>query len=289
MTHLFVSLTLIDPRRMIDACGKVFLLAALAALAGCARPPGLSAPAAGRTSWIDKTKLVDLTHTFDASTLYWPTNQPFRLTRAAWGMTPGGWWYASNDYSASEHGGTHTDAPIHFNEGGWTLERVPLDRLIGPAVVVDVSGSCKDDPDYAASEEDIRAAERTNGSFPEGCVVLLRTGWGSFWPDRARYLGSAAPGDASNLHFPGFSEGAARYLAGSGKVVGVGLDTASMDPGNSKDFMTHRILSAANIYGLENLAELERLPAKGATLIALPMKIGGGTGGPTRVIAILPN
>src|SRR5438093_302641 len=139
----------------------LFLLSACAALlaAGCSPKPEATAPSANRSSWIDKSKLIDLTHDFDATTLYWPTNQPFRLTRVAWGRTPGGWWYASNDYSASEHGGTHTDAPIHFHEGGWTLDRIPLERLIGPAAVVDVRAACQENPDYAATAEDIRAWE----------------------------------------------------------------------------------------------------------------------------------
>ena len=134
----------------------------------------------------------------------------------------------------------------------------------------------------------MRDWEAANGPIPDGAIVVLRTGWGERWPDRARYLGTAEPGDVAHLHFPGFSEGAARYLAGSGKLVGIGLDTASLDPGVSKTFVAHQVFSAANLYGLENLAALEKLPAKGATLIALPMKIGGGTGGPTRVVAILP-
>ena len=265
--------------------GRVALLAAVLAIAGCAAPPD---PPAARSTWIDESKIVDLTRSFDESTLYWPTNEPFRLTKVAWGTTAGGWWHASNDFSASEHGGTHTDAPIHFGEGGWTVDQIPLDRLVGPAAVIDVSSSCADNPDYTATAADIRAWEETHGALPEGAIVLLRTGWGERWPDAGRYLGSAARGDASNLHFPGFSEDAALYLVETGKVVGVGIDTASIDPGISQDFIAHRILAAANIYGLENLAELERLPETGATLIALPMKIGGGSGGPSRVIAILP-
>lgn len=262
------------------------LFAALGAAACTAPSPQVAAQPA--TSWIDETKIVDLTHAFDDSTVYWPTSQPFHLARAAWGRTPGGWWYASNDYSASEHGGTHTDAPVHFHEGGWTLDQIPLDRLVGPAVVIDVRASCRQQADYAATEEDVRAWEKAEGPLPDGAIVLLRTGWAEGWPDRERYLGSAAPGDVANLHFPGFSEGAARYLAGTGKVSGVGLDTASLDPGASKNFIAHQVFASANIFGLENLAALDRLPAKGATLVALPMKIGGGTGGPTRVVAILP-
>ena len=138
------------------------------------------------------------------------------------------------------------------------------------------------------SVADIKQWERQHGRIEAGAVVLVRTGWGRFWPDRKTYLGSDAPGDTANLHFPGISREAAELLARERRIDGVGIDTASLDFGQSKDFIAHRILNGANIYGLENVANLERLPAVGATIIALPMKIKGGSGGPVRIIALLP-
>jgi kynurenine formamidase len=271
------------------------ILAVATALGGMlvavrARP----APDAGEARRVDggpalpDAKVVDLTYAFDATTIYWPTDQSFRWERTKWGPAPGGYWYASATYAASEHGGTHIDSPIHFAEGGATVDRIPPEKLIGPAVVIDVSEACARDRDYRLRVADIAAWERAHGPIPAGAIVLMRTGWGRFWPDKVRYLGSATPDDAASLHFPGISQEAARWLAAEREIDGVGTDTASLDAGPSRDFLAHRALNGAGLYGLENVAHLDRLPPTGATLIALPMKIKGGTGAPTRIIAILP-
>jgi kynurenine formamidase len=236
---------------------------------------------------IDDSKLVDLTHTFDDKTIHWPTAKPFVWHKDGWGKAAGGYWYASGSFEASEHLGTHIDSPIHFAEGKATTDTIPLRQLVGHALVIDVSKACAANRDYELSPDDIETWEKTNGQIAPGTIVLIKTGWAKFWPDRARYMGTAAPGDVRNLHFPGISPDAAKLLA-SRRIDGVGLDTASLDHGPSNDFRAHRILTAAGIYGLENVAALDRLPAKGATLIALPMKIRNGTGGPVRIVAILP-
>jgi kynurenine formamidase len=232
--------------------------------------------------------VVDLTYPFDEQTVYWPTARPFRLDVVARGETASGFWYAANEFQAAEHGGTHIDAPVHFAAGGWTTAEVPLPRLAGPAVVVDISARARLDADAELAVDDVLLWEERHGAMPAGAIVLMRSGWGSRWPDRARYLGSDVSGDASRLRFPGFSRGAAEFLVRERAIDAVGTDTASIDPGRSRDFPAHRIFAAANVPVLENLAALDRLPARGATLIALPMKIAGGTGGPTRVIAVLP-
>ncbi|HXE89617.1 MAG TPA: cyclase family protein [Terriglobales bacterium] len=236
---------------------------------------------------IDERKLVDLTHAFDSSTVYWPNAQPFEWKKESWGMTAGGYWYTAAHYAASEHGGTHLDSPIHFGEGKAALDELPVAQFVGPAVVVDISEACARDADYRLRPEDISAWEKKHGAIPAGAIVLVRTGWGRFWPDKKKYLGDDTPGRTTGLHFPGISREAAELLVAR-RVDGVGIDTASTDYGQSRDFPAHRVLAAANIYGLENVADLERLPATGATLIALPMKIKGGTGGPVRIIALLP-
>lgn len=255
---------------------SILVVAILAlALSACAR------------SAIDEAKVIDLTYDFDERTIYWPTAKPFQWEKEAWGPSAGGYWYTAARYAASEHGGTHLDSPIHFAEGKATVDQIPLTSLIGPAVVIDIASKCSNNADYRLSADDIVSWERERGRIPDGAIVLVRTGWGRHWPDRKRYLGSDVAGDATNLHFPGIASDAAEMLARQRKVDGIGIDTASIDYGASKDYIAHQILYGAGIYGLENLANLEQMPVKGATLIALPMKIKGGTGAPLRVIAVL--
>jgi kynurenine formamidase len=163
---------------------------------------------------------------------------------------------------------------------------VPLQRLVGPVVVIDVSDKAVADRDYRVTPEDILDFEARHGRIESGMRVLVRTGWSRRWPDAAAYLGHAT--DATKLHFPSYGAEAARLLVEERKVALLGIDTASIDYGPASDFPVHRIAAAADVPGLENLTELQALPARGATLIALPMKIAGGSGGPTRVVALVP-
>jgi len=254
----------------------------LAPILLCALLCGCSSPGP-----MDETALVDLTYAFDANTIYWPTAERFELRQAAWGMNSQGLWYASNEISCSEHGGTHLDAPIHFAEGKRTVEAIPIEQLMGAACVIDIRSSCATNRDYLLAAADIEAHEEVHGRIPKGAVVLVHTGWGRHWPDASKYLGNSKPGDASNLHFPGISEAAAAVLVERGIDL-VGIDTASLDHGPSEFFRAHRTLAKANIPGLENVAHLEQLPPRGATILAMPMKIAGGTGGPCRIVAFLP-
>ena len=239
-------------------------------------------------SAIDESKIVDLTYAFGPDTVYWPTAKPFVLERLAFGKTHAGFWYAANNICLAEHGGTHVDAPIHFAEGKWSADQIPVDKLIGPATVIDVRSQAARDPDYRVTVEDIRRWEKAHGRIPDGAIVLALTGWGRFWPDKKKYLGTDKPGDVDNLHFPGFSQEVAEFLIREREIDAVGIDSASSDYGQSKNFITHRILSGASKPALENVANLDRLPPRGATVIALPIKIMGGSGGPVRIIALLP-
>lgn len=234
-------------------------------------------------------RIVDLTHPFDDRTIYWPTSpSTFELEMLSHGHTEGGYFYSAAAFSAPEHGGTHLDAPIHFFEGGQTSEQIPLERLIAPAVVIDVSAQAEQDSDYRLTADDVLAFERRHGRIAAGTIVLLRTGWSARWPDRRAYLGDDTPGDASRLSFPSYGEDAARFLVTEREVAAIGADVASIDYGRSTDFIVHRIAAERNVPGFENLTRLEELPPRGALVVALPMSIRGGTGGPLRAVALVP-
>lgn len=249
----------------------------------------VATPAGSQTIDVDRSAIVDLTHAFDERTVYWPTSpSAFELDSLAWGETEGGWFYSAFAFSTPEHGGTHLDAPIHFARGGQAADEVPLERLVGPAVVIDVTERAAQDRDYLLTRDDVVRFEQEHGRIAPGTIVLLRTGWSRFWPDRAAYLGDDTPGDASNLHFPSYGEDAARLLVEERQVAALGADVASIDAGASTDFAVHRVAAAANVPGFENLTNLDRLPATGAVVVALPVKIAGGSGGPLRAIAFVP-
>ncbi|MBI4419382.1 MAG: cyclase family protein [Gemmatimonadetes bacterium] len=238
----------------------------------------------------DPSRWVDLSYSFDDKTIYWPTAQPFKLTKVADGMTPGGYYYSAANFSAAEHGGTHLDSPVHFAQGRHTTDQIPLARLIGPAVVIDVRAKAAANRDYRIDAQDLKEYEARQGRIPDGAIVLFRTGWGSRWPDRKAYLGTDATGPKAvpELHFPGIDTTAARWLVTDRRVDAVGIDTPSIDYGQSTTFDVHRILFDANIPAFENVANLERVPQAGAYVVALPMKIAGGTGGPLRIVAAVP-
>jgi kynurenine formamidase len=267
---------------------RTFCLIAVAALTQPQAPAAApAAEAAART--LATARIVDLTYPFDEKTIYWPTSPSgFELKQLSHGETPGGWFYSSNSFCTPEHGGTHIDAPIHFSARGRTVDQIPARQLIGPAAVIDVHAKASGDPDYRLTVQDVKDWEKRHGKVPAGAIVLLRTGWGKRWPDRKAYLGDDTPGDASKLHFPSYGKESAQYLVGERHVAAIGVDTASIDYGASKDFIVHQLANGANVPGLENVASLESVPESGAWVIALPMKIAGGSGGPVRIVALLP-
>jgi kynurenine formamidase len=232
---------------------------------------------------------VDLSHDFSAETIYWPTARPFALEVVSAQQTPGGFYYAANNICAAEHGGTHLDSPVHFAEGRETTDRIPLERLIGEAAVVDVSKQAAGNRDYRLDVAALEAWEAAHGRIGEKTIVLVRTDWSKFWPDKERYLGTTktGPDAVPDLHFPGIDSTAAAWLVAR-KVKAVGIDTPSIDYGQSTDFMTHRILYASSIPAFENVAALAQLPATGSLVVALPMKIKNGSGGPLRIVALIP-
>lgn len=234
---------------------------------------------------------VDLSHEYSDETLYWPTEEGFEKNAEFEGHTDGGWYYTAYSFCTAEHGGTHLDAPVHFAEGRQTVERIPLYRLIAPVVVVDVSEQAGANADYQVSVADLQAWEASHGEVPQGAIVVFNTGFAERWPDREAYMGTAERGAqaVAKLHFPGIHPDAARFLVRHRGIASVGIDTPSIDYGQSKDFMTHRILFEHDIPGFENLARLDELPPTGAFMVALPMKIRGGSGGPLRAVAFVPD
>ena len=286
----------------------MFLVAVLAA-AGCvtgdqntrdtpAKTPAASPDAAGdlvpagsKYTAGNPGRILDMTYTFDEKTIYWPNAVPFNLTRESAGITDRGYWYAANFYSASEHGGTHADAPLHFAQNGRTIDQIPLEEWIGPAVMIDARLQCSRDRDYLLSVEDITRWEENYGRIPAGAWVIMYTGIGTLsYPDPEQVLGTAKKGLAAlpELSFPGFSYESAAFLTKERNITGIAIDTPSIDYGRSQDFPVHRVICGADKRGLENIANLDKLPATGAVLYVIPLPIKGGTGAPARVFAILP-
>ena len=266
-------------------------------LAACQAPESEGEPGApGSTAELAAAfagqggRWVDLSHDYSEQTLYWPTDSlGFQFEELAYGETDLGYFYSAYRFATAEHGGTHLDAPIHFARGADAVERIPLDRLIGPAVVVDVTDRVT--PDYLVSVADLEAHEAEHGRIPDGAILIVRTGWWERWPDREAYLGTPLTGQAAipDLHFPGIAPEAARWLADNRSIGALGIDTASIDFGQSTDFQTHVALYTAGIPGLENVANLGELPVTGSFVVALPMKIAGGSGAPVRIAAFIPD
>lgn len=257
------------------------LIVACAVLRGAAPAP--ADPFAGG-------RWVDLAHDYAPDTLYWPTAEGFALEVEFKGVTPQGYFYAANRFRTSEHGGTHLDAPIHFARDRRTVDRIPLDQLIGAAAVVDVRAACAADPDHEVGVGELQAWEARHGRIPEGAILLLNTGFAARWPDALRYLGTAEKGPAAvaKLRFPGLAPAAARWLVAERRLKAVGIDTASIDRGRSQLFESHRVLFEREIPAFENVASLDALPAVGTRIVALPMKIRGGSGAPLRIVAWVP-
>lgn len=238
----------------------------------------------------EHSRIVDLTHSFGSDTVVWPTEQDFKLIVQHAEDTPGGYYYASNRMEMPEHGGTHIDAPIHFSRGKQTLDQIPIDRLVGAGIRIDVAEQCARDRDYRVTISDLERWEAVHGRIPSQAIVLLNTGFARFWPSRKDYLGTELRGQegVQALHFPGLHPEAAAWLVRERQVKAVGIDTASIDYGQSTKFETHVALLSENVPVFENLADLHDLPYRGFDVVALPMKIAGGTGGPLRIIAVVP-
>lgn len=231
-----------------------------------------------------KTKVIDLTYPLNSKNAYWPGESYNSFKHEVLASMEKDGVYSAR-YSTPEHLGTHIDAPIHFEPNQPTVDKIPLEDLVGPAVVIDVSKRTVANPDYRLTVDDITDWESHHGTIPQGTIVLLHTGWGKRWEDYERYKNQDKNGV---LHFPGFSRESALFLADNRKVKALGIDTMSVDYGPSQDFPTHHIFNSRGRWLLENLANLDKLPPTGATLLVAPIKIEGGSGGQARVWAFIP-
>lgn len=258
-------------------------LAATAAAQASDATAAEGSPPAGRLIPQDAT-IIDLTYALNENNAYWPGEnyRPFRLVTIATLEKDG---VLSKAISMPEHLGTHIDAPNHFEKNQPSVDRIPLHQLFVPGVVIDVTARVELDADYQLQLSAIEEWEREHGRIPKGAVVLLKTGWSRFWTNYTRYKNQDVRG---RLHFPGYSAESARFLVDERKVTGIGIDTLSIDHGLSRDFAVHHVVNAAGKYGLENVANLDKLPPRGFSLVVAPMKIETGSGGPTRIFAIVP-
>lgn len=233
-------------------------------------------------------RFIDLSYPYNDKTLYWPTaTSRFALQEVAHGMSEGGYFYSAYSFCSPEHGGTHIDAPVHFSKDGISIADLSISQLVGPGVVLDFSTEAENNADARLSLEFVKGWEQRNGPIPKGAIVLLRTGWGSRWPNAIEYFGDGTQGDVSNLHFPGYGQEAVSYLIDKKNVRAIGIDTASVDYGQSQDFIVHQIAAKSGIVNFENVGQLEELPQKGFWVMALPTKIENGSGGPVRIVAIV--
>ena len=227
-------------------------------------------------------KIIDLSHLIDGSIPSWPSEKKENFSvKTISTYKESGFFYRM--IHIPEHYGTHMDAPAHGLKGKHTIDLIDPSKLICPAAVIDVRKKVKTNADYCLMIDDINTWEEKNGGIKNGSVVLMLTGWEKFWSNKKRYLNQDKQG---TMHFPGFSEDAIKFLIEKRKINGIGIDTMSIDAGNSKDFSSHQVLFEHNKFALENLANLDKLPPKGATIIIAPLKIKGGSGSPVRVFGI---
>jgi len=186
--------------------------------------------------------------------------------------------------SSSEQFSTRIVAPSRLGRGQWAVDQIPAGRLIGPLVVLDVSASVRSNPDYELSVEDIARWEQANGQIPLGAVVMARTGWGERWNSVSRYRNTDAKG---SMHFPGYSEDAARFLAEGRNALGLGIDTPNLDRGSGKILGVGQYALEHGLYLLTNVANLDRMPANGAVAMVAPAKVAGGSSAPVRILALV--
>ncbi|XP_062610672.1 isatin hydrolase-like [Saccostrea cucullata] len=232
-------------------------------------------------------RIVDLTHEQNHATIYWPGNPAYNFTILYRNGTNGGYWYESNSFATAEHGGTHVDSPAHFYQGGWRTQQIPMEKLVGKGVIVNVQAKASINHDYQVTVQDLTDWENSYGLIPDGAVVLMNSGWSDKYPDKNAVFNTTTPNDPSTFHFPGWHEDAVTWLSKNRKVNVIGVDTPSTDYGQSTTFPTHVVLGKNNIIGVENVGFLDSIPESGSTIFVAVVKLSDGSGGPARVFAMV--
>jgi len=227
--------------------------------------------------------IVDLTHTLDGRSPNWEgtDESPFQATELGNLERDG---YYSRVFTTQEHYGTHLDAPAHFSATGWTVERIPAERLVRPLIVIDVRDQAQNNSDYEVSTQDVDRWENAHGTIPSGAVVCAYTGWERRWNSSEQYRNELSDG---LTHYPGFSLEAVQLLVRHRGVVGLGIDTMSVEKGATTSYPVHLFTSSQSVYHLENLANLASVPAVGATVVVAPLKLENGSGSPARILALV--
>jgi len=231
---------------------------------------------------ISFSKVVDLSWPVHPGIPQWPGDPAVGFETVANFKDDG---YFLRRFSMGEHSGTHLSAPSGFQQGAPGHEAFSSQDLVRPAVVIDIAIQAKADPDYALTMNDILDWESGHGPVPQGCLVLLRTGWQAKWGRPMDYLGGT---NAAQLHFPGFGLDATQILLEGRKIAGLGADTAGAEPGADTDFSVSRYALENRLIVLENLTNLELLPLTGALLVVGLLRLDGGSGGPASVTALVP-
>lgn len=247
-----------------------------------ATSPGGGAPAAGAALSVPITsarRVADLTHTLDPD---FPTfgGDAQVAVRTVSTLAADGW--NMREWQFNEHTGTHLDAPLHRTPGGKSVDALPVEALIGPLAVIDLRARAERDPDTTLTPADVQGWEARHGRLPDGAIVALCSGWGAH-ARSATFRGADAAG---RLHFPGFHEETAAWLLEARRIAGIAVDTLSLDPGISTAFPVHTRWLGSGRWGLECVARIETVPPSGATLVVGAPKLAGGTGGPSRVMAL---
>ena len=225
-------------------------------------------------------EVVDLTHSLQNPAFDPAEKSAAKLQTVTLSAKPS----SASRLPSSEQFATRMDAPSHLAQGMWTVDQIPANRLIGPLVVLDASAGARNNPDYEISVQDIVRWERVNGQIPSGAVVVARTGWGSRWTSIRTYRNADAKGV---MHFPGYSEDAARFLAEGRNALGLGIDTPNVDRGSTRNFVVDQYTLAHGLYVLTNVANLDLMPANGAVAMVAPVKVAGGSTAPVRILALV--
>ena len=230
----------------------------------------------------DQLAVVDLSHVLNSKTPdFFGDHDIYHFEHKTLVRDDG---YSTGTFQTPEHFGTHVDAPVHFVKGSEPLDQISVKRLVVPAVVIDMRKQVETNPDCALTESMIQDWEKEYGRIPDNAAVLLLTGWSKRWDSEQQYRN---PDSKNQMHFPSYLEDAVKFLIEKRKVNAIGVDTLSIDPGVTTTYPVHKITAQSNVYGIENLNNLDQLPAKGILLVCGPLALEGGTGCPARVVAII--